>query len=190
MSSPAHLQPRPKRSRWIFLPILLLAVVGVVVGLIVSSGGGSPKPGAVSTTTVAKNGGSGSTTATPTSGTTPTTGTAPATTTGAGTTSSTSSVTSPTTTTTPSSTPTTMVTVTEVTLVYTVQPGDNLWTIATWFRLHGYQGLYAWNMAEIGTNPNLILPGYTLVCPLPANDVAALHLPASVMSHIVIKNTA
>lgn len=189
MSSPAHLQPRPKRSRWIFLPILLLAVVGVVVGLIVSSGGGSPKPGAVSTTTVAKNGGSGSTTATPTSGTTPTTGTAPATTTGAGTTSSTSSVTSPTTTT-PSSTPTTMVTVTQVTLVYTVQPGDNLWTIATWFRLHGYQGLYAWNMAEIGTNPNLILPGYTLVCPLPANDVAALHLPASVMSHIVIKNTA
>ncbi|MDQ6837101.1 MAG: LysM peptidoglycan-binding domain-containing protein [Actinomycetota bacterium] len=42
---------------------------------------------------------------------------------------------------------------------YTVMPGDTLSTIATWFKLHGYQALYQANMAVVGNNPDLIFPG-------------------------------
>lgn len=44
-------------------------------------------------------------------------------------------------------------------VTYTVRPGDDLSTIAAWFKLHGYQALYQANMAVIGDNPNLIFPG-------------------------------
>ncbi len=44
-------------------------------------------------------------------------------------------------------------------ITYTVQPGDDLSTIAAWFKLHGYQALYQANMAVIGNNPDLIFPG-------------------------------
>jgi LysM repeat protein len=42
---------------------------------------------------------------------------------------------------------------------YTVQPGDTLFDIAQWFKLHGYGDLYSANAAVIGTNPSLIRPG-------------------------------
>jgi len=40
-----------------------------------------------------------------------------------------------------------------------VQPGDNLSSIAAWFRLQGYGALYDANKAVVGSNPNLIHPG-------------------------------
>lgn len=50
-------------------------------------------------------------------------------------------------------------------LTYVVVPGDNLTSISTWFRLPGYQDLYAANVAVIGPNPSLIRPGQVLVIP-------------------------
>lgn len=44
-------------------------------------------------------------------------------------------------------------------ITYTVRSGDDLSTIAAWFKLHGYQSLYQANMAVIGDNPDLIFPG-------------------------------
>jgi hypothetical protein len=40
-----------------------------------------------------------------------------------------------------------------------VKHGDTLSGIAEWFKLHGYGDLYAANIAQIGSNPNLIIPG-------------------------------
>lgn len=45
------------------------------------------------------------------------------------------------------------------TLTYTVKPGDNLYVIAAWFKLHGYQSLYNKNKKTIGSDPALIRPG-------------------------------
>jgi resuscitation-promoting factor RpfA len=45
------------------------------------------------------------------------------------------------------------------TITYTVKAGDTLSGIAEWFSLHGYGALYAANIAVIGANPNLIIPG-------------------------------
>jgi resuscitation-promoting factor RpfA len=45
------------------------------------------------------------------------------------------------------------------TITYTVKSGDTLSGIAAWFNLHGYGALYAANMAVIGANPDLIIPG-------------------------------
>ncbi len=42
---------------------------------------------------------------------------------------------------------------------YVVKPGDTLFGIAQWFRLHGYGDLYASNIAAVGSDPNLIRPG-------------------------------
>lgn len=47
-------------------------------------------------------------------------------------------------------------------LTYTVKTGDNLSTIAAWFKLHGYQALYQANESVIGNDPNLIFPGQTI----------------------------
>jgi nucleoid-associated protein YgaU len=44
-------------------------------------------------------------------------------------------------------------------LTYTVQPGDNLSSIAAWFHLHGYGALYDANRSVIGHDPGLIHPG-------------------------------
>ncbi len=44
-------------------------------------------------------------------------------------------------------------------LTYVVQPGDNLWSIAAWFKMQGYADLYARNKAVLGDNPRLIHPG-------------------------------
>jgi nucleoid-associated protein YgaU len=44
-------------------------------------------------------------------------------------------------------------------LTYTVQPGDNLSSIAAWFHLRGYGVLYDANKAVIGKDPGLIHPG-------------------------------
>lgn len=44
-------------------------------------------------------------------------------------------------------------------LTYVVQPGDNLWSIAAWFKMQGYADLYARNKAVLGDNPELIHPG-------------------------------
>lgn len=44
-------------------------------------------------------------------------------------------------------------------LTYVVQPGDSLWSIASWFKLQGYADLYARNKAVLGDNPRLIHPG-------------------------------
>jgi nucleoid-associated protein YgaU len=44
-------------------------------------------------------------------------------------------------------------------LTYTVQPGDNLSSIAAWFHLHGYGALYDANRSVIGEDPGLIHPG-------------------------------
>jgi nucleoid-associated protein YgaU len=43
-------------------------------------------------------------------------------------------------------------------ITYTVKSGDNLWSIARWFHLHGYGALYRWNRTVIGANPALIFP--------------------------------
>ena len=44
-------------------------------------------------------------------------------------------------------------------ITYTVKPGDTLYGIAQWFKLHGYGGLYAANRSIIGKDPSLIFPG-------------------------------
>lgn len=44
-------------------------------------------------------------------------------------------------------------------ITYVVKPGDNLSTIADWFKLHGYGDLYRLNTTVVGSNPNLIRPG-------------------------------
>lgn len=49
-----------------------------------------------------------------------------------------------------------------VRITYTVQPGDNLTSIAQEFSLSGWQPLYAQNRAVVGTNPSLIHPGEIL----------------------------
>ena len=46
---------------------------------------------------------------------------------------------------------------------YTVRPGDNLWAIADAQKLPGgWTGLYEANKAEVGSDPDLILPGQSL----------------------------
>ncbi|MFI6639240.1 transglycosylase family protein [Streptomyces sp. NPDC050504] len=46
---------------------------------------------------------------------------------------------------------------------YTVRPGDNLWSIADEHRVPGgWPALYEANRAELGTDPDLILPGQNL----------------------------
>lgn len=47
--------------------------------------------------------------------------------------------------------------------VYVVRVGDTLTSIASFFQVNGYAPLYTWNKAVIGANPNLILPGQTLL---------------------------
>jgi nucleoid-associated protein YgaU len=47
-------------------------------------------------------------------------------------------------------------------LTYTIKPGDNLFNIAKWYHLHGYQRLYERNRKVIGDNPALIRPGQTI----------------------------
>ena len=49
--------------------------------------------------------------------------------------------------------------VTKAPLTYTVRPGDTLFGIAAWFKLHGYGDLYAANAKVIGADPSLIRPG-------------------------------
>jgi LysM repeat protein len=44
-------------------------------------------------------------------------------------------------------------------VTYVVKHGDTLSGIAGWFKLHGYGDLYSANIAQIGPNPNLIIPG-------------------------------
>jgi nucleoid-associated protein YgaU len=44
-------------------------------------------------------------------------------------------------------------------VTYVVKHGDTLSGIADWFKLHGYGDLYSANIAQIGPNPNLIIPG-------------------------------
>ena len=44
-------------------------------------------------------------------------------------------------------------------VTYTVKPGDDLSSIAAWFALRGFQGLFEANRAVIGNDPDLILPG-------------------------------
>jgi nucleoid-associated protein YgaU len=44
-------------------------------------------------------------------------------------------------------------------ITYIVKSGDTLSGIATWFKLRGYDQLYAANKSTIGANPNLIRPG-------------------------------
>lgn len=44
-------------------------------------------------------------------------------------------------------------------VTYVVKHGDTLSGIAEWFKLHGYGDLYSANIAQIGSNPNLIIPG-------------------------------
>ena len=48
--------------------------------------------------------------------------------------------------------------------VYTVQPGDSLWSIAANHLGGGYNWteLYNWNRSVVGSNPNLIYPGEKL----------------------------
>ncbi len=50
---------------------------------------------------------------------------------------------------------------------YTVEPGDNLWGIATLFYKDGtkWPEIYAANTGTIGDNPNLIHPGMVLTIP-------------------------
>jgi len=47
-------------------------------------------------------------------------------------------------------------------LTYTVQPGDNLSSIAAWFHLRGYGQLYDANKDVIGKDPGLIHPGQVI----------------------------
>ncbi|MFJ7630738.1 transglycosylase family protein [Streptomyces sp. NPDC097595] len=59
---------------------------------------------------------------------------------------------------------------------YTVRPGDNLWAIADAQDLPGgWPGLYEANKAEVGSDPDLILPGQNLDLGLgdPAQDKVA-----------------
>ena len=48
---------------------------------------------------------------------------------------------------------------TQASVTYVVKHGDTLSGIADWFKLHGYGDLYSANIAQIGPNPNLIIPG-------------------------------
>ncbi|MYW13727.1 LysM peptidoglycan-binding domain-containing protein, partial [Streptomyces sp. SID2563] len=59
---------------------------------------------------------------------------------------------------------------------YTVRPGDNLWAIADAQDLPGgWPELYEANKAEVGSDPDLILPGQNLDLGLgdPAQDQVA-----------------
>jgi nucleoid-associated protein YgaU len=56
-------------------------------------------------------------------------------------------------------------------ITYTVKPGDNLYNIAKWFKLHGYGALYRWNKKVIGNNPALIFPGQRITVSLHGNKV-------------------
>jgi nucleoid-associated protein YgaU len=49
------------------------------------------------------------------------------------------------------------------TVLYTIEPGDNLTSIAARFKQAGWNPLYSWNTTAIGRNPNLIRPGVTIV---------------------------
>lgn len=44
-------------------------------------------------------------------------------------------------------------------ITYTVKPGDTLYGISQWFKLHGFGRLYRANMAVTGRNPAVIFPG-------------------------------
>lgn len=181
MPQPAHFRRRNRRRRLVAVAAVVVAAGAGIGGWLASdSGHNTPAASPTSVHTIKPP----SSTASSVTSTSPSAPVAPTSSTSTGPAAPTTSPTGPAAGATPTSLPPV------VDLVYVVQQGDNLWTIGTWFQMHGYTGLYSENMSAIGSNPNLIHIGLILRVTLSASDALKFKqtLPGVVTSHLTITN--